>query len=715
MPATDRVPYAGFVGSAFAPQSPNTDLQELINYYLERSESEFAKSPNTLLPCPGFTTWVTLPTSPVRGLWAQNDRFFAVGGSVLYELARDGTITTRAFTTLTTPSAPTVTPSTLAAAIVAPDQPLITQGGTVGATAYGYKVTAINSNGETEASVEGTTAVGNATLSSSNFNQITWAAVTGASGYKVYRTTGGATPPKLIGVVAAPTLFLIDVGTGTAATPPSVNTTGGTAGATTYGYKIVAKIGIGHTDASLEGTTFTGQATLDEDNYNTVTWPAVPNAIQYDVYRTTGGTAPPVLLGSTAELTLVDSGQDGDSETPPTTNTTSTFSLENDGQPVSWASSGDAGNQILIGSGGGAYCFDLNTATLGKSVDGATTVGYNSTYFLVLDAATSTLKVSESLDGYTFDDGQNYQRTSSGDRWLGMGLTENEVWLFGSQTTDVWRSTGDDETRFAPYQDVTIDQGTIATASIQSDNGVFRWIGQGIQGAGIIWQSNGYRAERISTHGIERRLASFSTLADAVGWSYEQEGHTFNVFNFPSDGETWVYDQLTQQWHQRAEWDSNAGEFSSYRANCHAFAFGGVGFGMHLAGDRDSGVIAIMSTDVGVDIGGGIIRRVRQAPHVSDRLFNLTIWGLVIDLEVGEGIVTGQGSDPTIMLQASRNGGKTWGNERWFSAGAMGAYSTRVYAKRWGDARDWVFRMVVTDPTPWRISGAWLDPEAGTS
>jgi hypothetical protein len=59
-----------------------------------------------------------------------------------------------------------------------------------------------------------------------------------------------------------------------------------------------------------------------------------------------------------------------------------------------------------------------------------------------------------------------------------------------------------------------------------------------------------------------------------------------------------------------------------------------------------------------------------------------------------------------MALRISRNGGKTWGPERTRSAGRQGDYDTRVIWNRNGDARHWVPELVVTDPIPWRVTGA---------
>lgn len=68
-------------------------------------------------------------------------------------------------------------------------------GGTITAGTYRYVVTAINANGETTASNEQTIV----TTGSTSTVTVTWGAVTGATGYKLYKTAaGGATGTELL-------------------------------------------------------------------------------------------------------------------------------------------------------------------------------------------------------------------------------------------------------------------------------------------------------------------------------------------------------------------------------------------------------------------------------------------------------------------------------------------------------------------------------------
>jgi hypothetical protein len=69
------------------------------------------------------------------------------------------------------------------------------------------------------------------------------------------------------------------------------------------------------------------------------------------------------------------------------------------------------------------------------------------------------------------------------------------------------------------------------------------------------------------------------------------------------------------------------------------------------------------------------------------------------------------GDDPQVMLRMSNDGGKTWPiPEQWRSAGKMGEYWRRIRWNGLGCARRRVFEVSVTDPVPWRLVGAILEP-----
>jgi hypothetical protein len=95
-------------------------------------------------------------------------------------------------------------------------------GGTITAGTYRYVVTAINANGETTASNEQTIV----TTGSTSTVTVTWAAVTGATGYKLYKTAaGGATGTELLYKTVAIVTSDIDTAPGAPSGAfPTVNT-----------------------------------------------------------------------------------------------------------------------------------------------------------------------------------------------------------------------------------------------------------------------------------------------------------------------------------------------------------------------------------------------------------------------------------------------------------------------------------------------------------
>lgn len=116
-------------------------------------------------------------------------------------------------------------PWSLAGALGAPGD-----GGVWGATGtYGWRLTATNATGETIASLEVTVNVDVTTKRVT----LTWIQVTGATGYKLYRTPtpgtyGGSTLRTTIGS-GATTQFIDDGSATSSGTPSTTNTTGGIA------------------------------------------------------------------------------------------------------------------------------------------------------------------------------------------------------------------------------------------------------------------------------------------------------------------------------------------------------------------------------------------------------------------------------------------------------------------------------------------------------
>jgi hypothetical protein len=136
--------------------------------------------------------------------------------------------------------------------------------------------------------------------------------------------------------------------------------------------------------------------------------------------------------------------------------------------------------------------------------------------------------------------------------------------------------------------------------------------------------------------------------------------------------------------------------------------------GRNYVTDYSTGKVYRLSQTAYTD-NGDPIRWVIAGRHIFDGFNKIAVDAFQLDIETGVGLETGQGSDPQVMLRISRDGGRTWGNERWRSIGKVGEYKKRAIWGKCGRARDFVFEVSGTDPVKTAILGAGIQPRAGSS
>lgn len=277
-----------------------------------------------------------------------------------------------------------------------------------------------------------------------------------------------------------------------------------------------------------------------------------------------------------------------------------------------------------------------------------------------------------------------------------------EVWLFGTETIEVWNDTGNSTFPYERAPGGFIEQGCAAARSVaKGDNSVF-WLGRDRNGRGIAYRSNGYMPLRISTHAIEDAWSGFE-ISDAIGFIYQEEGHTFYMLSFPTGNMTWVYDIATKMWHQRAYMDAN-GLLNRHRANCYAFFNGD-----HLVGDFQNGKIYRMDLDLTTDDGTPIYREraweLSDSEGIEHRKFRMDM--LEVIALTGDG--DGAGAAPLMWMQISKDAGRTFGYERFQKLGKIGQRKARARWRRLGSGRDIVLRAAtnMTQRVSW--AGAYMD------
>jgi hypothetical protein len=257
--------------------------------------------------------------------------------------------------------------------------------------------------------------------------------------------------------------------------------------------------------------------------------------------------------------------------------------LINGSGPVSMA---DNGIQLFVACNPSAFIYNANTGVFAQITDpdfpGAVSVGYLDSYFVFNEPNSQRVWVTSLLDGTAIDPLDFASAEGNPDNIVSLMVDHREVWLFGNNTVEVWYNAGLADFPLARIEGAFMETGCLAPYSVAKlDNAVF-WLGSDARGNGIVYRNQGYNAQRVSTHAIEWQIQQYGVLNDAIGYSYQQDGHSFYVLTFPTANATWVFDVSTGTWHERAAWDGV--QFRRHRSNCQANFAGQV-----LVGDWESG------------------------------------------------------------------------------------------------------------------------------
>lgn len=317
-------------------------------------------------------------------------------------------------------------------------------------------------------------------------------------------------------------------------------------------------------------------------------------------------------------------------------------------------------------------------------------------YGIVLPPTSKTFFIS-AIDDFTRWNPLDFARKAAFPDNIASIYTDHEdLWLAGSETSEVWRNTGAADFPFERDPGAFIHQGTRAPfAFVSLANGV-AWIGGDNRGNPVAWRATGYQPGRCSTHGVETAWASYSTLTDARGFVYTCRGHQFWVISFPTANATWVYDATAGQWHERGWWNGTSNDRTRYATH-------GYVFGKTIVGDWENGKLYELSESVYTDQGTAI-HRYRTAPHLS----NEELWTFYSQFR----LACQAGLNPT--LSWSDDQGVTWHAEVAASNRLIGGVSSLSVWRRLGKARDRVWRITITDAAKVALFAAYLDLEASS-
>jgi len=385
--------------------------------------------------------------------------------------------------------------------------------------------------------------------------------------------------------------------------------------------------------------------------------------------------------------------------------------------PVAMA---DNGNTIVVVDGTtSGYFINMLTNVMVQIADanflGASRADYLDTFLLFNQPGTKNF-YSTLSNVTTFDPLYKAAKTGYPDDLISLIVVHREIWLLGRLTSEIWFNAGNPTFPFSIVQGVFLQFGCIAPYSVVRHGLEIFWLHQDKDGKALVMMGVSYQAKTISTYAVEQAIQTYAKIDDAIGMTYQIQGHVFYVLTFPSADKTWVFDKEEALWHELA-WIDNNGIEHRHRANCMAFAYG-----KNLAGDWQNGNLYQVDPKNFTDNGDKVIRR-RSFQTLGNESKRTQYKSFAADMGVGEGaqlisgsfnndfnddfdILSDDQSDLQVFLRWSDDRGKTWSNPMGQTLGAKGEYSAIPAWNRLGMGRNRVFELFWSCATKTALNGA---------
>lgn len=405
--------------------------------------------------------------------------------------------------------------------------------------------------------------------------------------------------------------------------------------------------------------------------------------------------------------------------TPPAPMTTP-VSMTDNGQTLVVVDSSPFGYSVNLADTTGASFAQI--ADKSGFFQGAAKVDFMDTFLLWNFIGTQQFGSSLS-NSVAFDPSQFGSKTGKNDILQTLAVLRHEIYLLGLLSTEIWYDAGNAQFPFAELPGAFIEHGTLAPFSAATADVNLYFLGNDRQSATpMVLRIAGYAASRISNHALEvqLRLANkLGTLKDAIGYTYQQDGHIFYVLQLPSANQTWVWDESSKEWHQRCWTNPADGTLNRDRSNCFA-----VINQTPVVGDFANGALYALDPESFTDsVAGqaGPITYLRSFPHLQIGMMQgqearadgkrMQFSRFQLDIECGTGPLDNQQNPAQVALRWSSDRGKTFKEAVLQSTGAPGVYETFPLWRQIGISRDMVFEVSWSFSGAAALQGAWIDAE----
>lgn len=375
--------------------------------------------------------------------------------------------------------------------------------------------------------------------------------------------------------------------------------------------------------------------------------------------------------------------------------------------PVSVANSGP---QICIVNGVQGWVYTIATDDFELITDpdfmASNSVIFMDGYFVFNATGTNQWFISGLFNGGDFDSLDFATAEAQSGHVVATCQNLQLLFIFTTSHIELWYDAGTPDFPFQRYAGGVLDYGCVSPDTIVKQDGAIFFLGADR----VFYRLQGNTPVIVSTQAIARLIAEDQDVTRAFCTTYVKQQHKCVVLTLPTSNRTVVYDISTGKWHERESCDDAGNPLGRWRGNFTFEAYNKV-----LVGDAYNGQVGRLDWTVYAEYDNTIPGRIVSPVYHADRK-RLFISIFELDVESGVGNASGEGADPQILLRWSRNGGRTWSPlQAPRSIGKQGEYTKRLRWLGLGQARQWVFEVVCTDPVKRVILGAYITSTAGVN
>lgn len=273
---------------------------------------------------------------------------------------------------------------------------------------------------------------------------------------------------------------------------------------------------------------------------------------------------------------------------------------------------------------------------------------------------------------------------------------EQTIYRMGKRSVEAWYNNGNAIPPISRLDGQVFNIGLLAVNSIAKTDEYFYWLGDD----NAIYRARSGSEERISTDAISNSLEKCEDKESAYAYTFTLQGQNFYCITFCNDELTLVLNESLGQkgWFQLSSGIYDGRYQGSSLMNC---------YGKNFVADESNGKVYTLDLDTYTN-DSETLKRTRITTSINGNMLGakgkrVQLSRVEFIMETGEGLISGQGENPRVMVEASYDGGKTWDSGTWARTGRLGEHVLKVEYFNLKSFYDCMLRISTTDPVNYSI------------